>query len=465
MISRRSLPAVLIVAAVAAACPPTKPKEGPGPLLTLDKTSALAAANANLRSVLVGGAGASGLIGRAAILDTLAAGSGICTLDGAEGENSRCVNVELQRDAEALADEMAARVLNALNVETEEATRLVLKLDAERACDGENDCIRAFTDVPVRLELTSRIEHHIDVALLADDARLRVAAVKLYPNEVSVELDLGLLKSAMGDFLKAAGADEAALPETLRGRVRFALERLAEREYAASFHVLSSIEIGMSEPAVEVLIENASPMFALRFDEDGEEIEVASHINAITGRLPLGSLIEDESATEVVAFRLGEARSTASLNLRGDGAIVIENLNPAEGSVTVGGLPLFSFNSSAQKMVVRPINEGVRFEVSPSLNVRAAFDLQNLAARVSDVPSWLMNEELSLKLEGAAEPTVEFTDAENMIKMLAGSMNIHSRAAGRTVNVATGECLVVDERAEDDPARHPIELLSSGLCR
>lgn len=464
MISRRFLPAVLFVAAAATACPPEPDPLQPKPLLTLDKTSALAAANANLRSVLVGGAASSRLLGQAPLLDDLASGSGVCTLDAETGE-TRCVEAEFEGDAENFADEIAARVLNVLNVEVEEEKRIVLKLDAERVCDGEADCIRAFNDVPVRIELTSRTDKEIDLALLVDEPQLRVASLKLYPNEVSVELDLGLIKSAMGDFLKAAGADERALPETFSGRVRFAIEKLGEREYSASFHVVSAIELKVKEPAISVRVEAASPAFSIRLDEEAAIIEIASMFQQISGRLPLGAVIEDENVAGELAFRLGKMSSVTTLNLGGDGSIVIENLDAGEAEVTVDGLPLFSFDSSVQRIVINGTEDGIRVAVSPSLVARAAFDLQNIADRLSDIPSWLMNEELTLKLEGAAEPAVRFSDEHNMIEMLFGSMSIHSRAAGRTVNVAAGQCLLADESSEESSAQHPIELLSAGMCR
>src|SRR5262245_22520024 len=159
---------IACLCAGALACDPPEPNEPP-PLRVIEKSSALAAANANLRSILIGSAQSSAVASRSAILDDIAMGSGECSTSG------ECFDSSLESDADETAREIAERVLNVANIEIEEEKRIVLKLIPERVCAEASgvpdaECVRVFTEVPVRIELTSRVENDIDIALLIDDA-------------------------------------------------------------------------------------------------------------------------------------------------------------------------------------------------------------------------------------------------------------------------------------------------------
>jgi hypothetical protein len=462
------------ISAAAIACDPD-PNPEPPPLRVIEKSSALAAANNNLRAVLIGSARASAVVGRSAVLDQLADQTGEC----AAGD---CLDNQLENDAEETADEIAERVLNVANIEVEEEKRIVLKLIPERVCaEGSStvdaECVRMLTEVPVRIELTSRVENDIDIALLIDDAQLRPATLQLHRSMLGLELDLGAAKMAAISFLTAAGESTSEVPSTLSGRIRLALEKNADLDYTASFHVLAPIAVALEDMSFNVTA--ASPATSIRFDAILEQITHKASFGEISGRLPLALVYGSDDCVDSpngpvcepndppageVGFKIGAMRSTTVVGANQD-ALAIEDINFGSGiQLTIDNLPLISFDADVDRVSIMGTDDGLKIAVSPSLNAVLGLDFQNIVDRVMDIPSFLMNEELSFRLDGAAEPSVGFSDDENAIEMLAGTMNIHSRAAGRSVEVAAGQCLLVDETKDVDQVQHPIELLSAGMC-
>src|SRR5687767_12667377 len=114
------------------ACGTDRPPDNqPPPLLTIEKSSALEAANANFRAVVVGAARSGGFAEDKALLDLLPFGSDPIACD----PNTGCPeSPTMEERATDMADELAARILTVANVEVEEPTRLVLVMKPSVYC-------------------------------------------------------------------------------------------------------------------------------------------------------------------------------------------------------------------------------------------------------------------------------------------------------------------------------------------
>src|SRR5689334_24778863 len=99
----------------------------------IEKTAALGAANGNVKAILVGGARAGVMLDDSAFVEGIAKRSWACPSEPG-GASDNCVDLALEQSANSAAEELADRILNLANVESEEGTRIVVRLAPERIC-------------------------------------------------------------------------------------------------------------------------------------------------------------------------------------------------------------------------------------------------------------------------------------------------------------------------------------------
>jgi hypothetical protein len=208
---------LLCAAALAIACAgkdtSTSGDHQPPPRV-IDSQSALSTANTNFRAHFTGAAKAGLVANDSKLLKQVLSTSGASCASipqpsgtsGAPAPGSspcRMPDLKLDDQATSSADDIAQKILNSANVESAEPTKVVLKIPAERLCGSSTgagasggsvppgppqqppqtssnaDCIKTFTDVPVRLELTSHGDNDIDIALLIGQGRANPATLFL----------------------------------------------------------------------------------------------------------------------------------------------------------------------------------------------------------------------------------------------------------------------------------------------
>lgn len=563
-------PSVLAFASLATALSACSDDRGgggdPPPLRNIEAQSALLTANANLRSILTGTVRASAFARDSGILGDLFS-NGEVRCDTKSAGDTTCSSTEGgstdEDEAAEVADEIADRILNVANVETAEATRIVLKLSPERVCANDStssggesaprppsgssgsegfaapppsdpdptapeppptvdeECVRTLTQVPIRLAITSRAEGDIDLSVLVGDLRVNPINVSLYDDEISAEIDLSAAKEALSSLLEAAGEDAADLPSAISGRAQLALEKNGENEYTASISILSAIDIasGTGDSAFRITIAQAAPLHTLHIDGNARLLTSEASWRAVDLELPLDALFGSEDApSSCVAGPDGRTTCTTpppAQPVRGmvgvhvpgfTGTALVDGNTDAIGisglglgsetlRVTIDGEPLFGLDLNPTTgrrldLVLNPgtTGEGVTLRVKPQLDLVAALDFANIADRIEDVPSWALDEELEVKLDGAAEPEIQIDDMELgfdddetsspppgntttmstpdvIARVLAGRFSIRSRALARSVVVSAGECLIAaGSNASESGNAHPVESLEAGVC-
>lgn len=491
----RRLASICLMPVAIAACGGEPDRPGgngePPPLKTIEKTSALAAANANLRSILTGSARSANFANESQLLGDVFSMADDCASpapqpgDPPPPDDPSCADIELEQPATETADRFAEDLLNIANIESEEATKLTLKVVPERVCDMDQKCIDALTANPLRFELTSRVENDIDVAVLVGEARTNPVNLQLYRSELAVEVDLGAAKTA-AESLAAAFGESAELPGTFSGRVRFSIKKNAENNYSVTLAIVSAIDVSIDQDGERIAFHAGAANPAFKIDVDGNQKKLVTTLGfgELSGEVPLSSMFGSDAApctidmngNEVcdpppppvvgtVGYRLGALKMSTVITEAEMETATVDGIDFGNGfAMTIDNRPLVSFDADVRTVKVSSTAEGVRIGVLPSLTANLSLDFQAIADRImEELPPYLLDDDFTLELKGAAEPALMIHEMNSAIEVVAGSLSIRSRAAGRTVEVNAGQCLLSDDAMEGSEP-HPLELLSGGMC-
>ncbi len=456
----------------------------PPPLVKLEKTSALEAANRNLRSVLVGAAHAGQFAeGQALLGDLFRLGDDVAVSCPEGTDCPQPTEQTLEDEAAAMADDLAARILNVANVEVEEETRIVLALDPQLACADDAGCSQALAQIPVRIELTSRRENDIDLALTVGASP--VATAQLYRDHLAVDLDLG---AAMDASTALAAAGEGSLPQvsgTIRGRIRLELSVNGANDYTLALSITSPINVDatVNGETLAIAVGVAQPLASLRIDGATPKVVFESNSGPFDLTLPLAIFASQEVSNDCPpdspdcvptepspaltgTLGLHVAPSTAKVTIDAANRIAIDRLVVGGMNATYDGTQIVSLSVNGGQQLSADVtsdDSGVSVSVAPQLDVRATIDLSPLADQLTDVPAASLRDSLQLLLNGASTPAVRFSDSQ--VEVLQGRLSLSSSAAGRTVVVEAGRCLESVEPDPDQTSEHVLDLLAEATCR
>lgn len=518
--ARVALSSSLIASALACDPAETRPIGDNPPLQTIEASSALATANGNLRANLLGGALSAETIAALGILSARPDSTG-CAAPG-PGEPVVCDPPadDLEAEMNQMADEIAARVLNIENVESQESTMVRLRLRPEIACaesDGtpDADCVQMLTQLPVTVELTSRRANDIDARIRFGSSA--IIETGLHQTQLSVELDFAALLAVMQQVEQITG-DDLELPDRATGRVRVELTAQGPEVYQLLLGILAPIDIagsadgeryavkaGVANPAISLHIDGITPELSAQTNWGAIDLELPFAVFegspetcvAAPGEEPVCNRPEPVTASATLGVHV--PASSASLLVGADEVVRVTGARTSGPmTATINGLPLFSvdLNANSGRQLDLEASEGqngVLIKVKPSLQLLVDLDLRNLVSLTNDeIPSWALDEIFELRLDGAAEPTVELRgvsdsgnvsspdpgnggapapeplpQVEELLKVISGNLSISAQRAGQSVQVGPGMCLMATEPTTDPAPSsepHPISLLSGQLC-
>lgn len=491
-------PALLTSALFLFGCPGEEPTDLP--VLTPREVSSaelLADANANLRTHLVGAEAAAEDVDVAALLGELLPTTeepapppcpepGPCDEPAPEPEPSM--------DAAAIADMMAAEVLHADHIEASSPTSVTLRFDdAMCPADGETgardpDCVAAAAQLQPRLHLTSLLPGDVDAALQIGATRTSVARLELHAGGLALEADLGAAKAALASLARSlddvppevlAALDAA----TVRGVVRLALTREADGAYLAELGAPSGLELEAQVEGEQLSldVEPAAQLAWMRMQPSPAEVQLGVATNGARMSAPMALLTSGEvicTSTpdgETICEEEGpafegqlEVRTPAAsldVTVAGEDRMSLALASSGPAQVKLDGRTIFEaeLTSPSATLDIQSTQDGLQIAAQPSLSMAATFDLAPIAAEL-DVPAWLVNERLEVRLDGAARPALTIEDESGRLRVDAGRLTLSSRAASVQITAEAGQCLapIEDEPSED---AHPFELLEAGACR
>ncbi|WP_157370372.1 hypothetical protein [Vulgatibacter incomptus] len=429
-----------------------------------------------------------------------------------------------------LADWLASRVFTEGNIESEQGGVVVFRLRSSVVCDRHDDDCRDLLDrVAIRLRVTSSSGDALSIAILVDGSQ--PFTVRLDPRSVGVVADLGAIRSTFeaitgGDSAPVRGParfglssdDDSGFPD-ISGKVELVLTSLAADRVELRASVLEAIDVRPHDAdGAELHVDRAVPAFVATLDGGSKKLDLASSLGAVDLGGPLAALVsgegdcyyddegglicEEEETTTGLSGHLGihlaGLEGATSLDLA-NGAEALRltgfGLGNASSVVRLDGAPLFRLDlnpNSGRHFDLTATSDagGTKIEVSPGFEMQLAIQLANVADQI-EVPSWALDELLTVRLDGAAAPAVRllhgsdeaplpplFPDdafvATPMLEVLAGTLTLESRSLP-SVSVAAGMCLYGDSDApsvgRDDPAApeaaepHPFEAFTAGVCQ
>jgi hypothetical protein len=516
MFSRTLLALPLFLACDPGREPPDNIK--PPPPITIEKSSALAAANQNLRTHLVG-AGQAGIVADDhELLSSLVPIGSDAPIACEPGTNCPEPTPDtLEAEATEMADDIAERMLNVANVIVEEPTRIVLRLKPEQACTKiqstdvngnvtsapDPDCVQMLTQVPVEIEISSRREGDIDLVLTIGPHS--VGKIEAYRAKIAAEIDLGAAMDAAEALAAAGGEPMEEVTGSIRGRVRAEIISNGPRDYTFQISIVSAIDIDATIGGETLMVDigTSVPLLSVRLDGNAPKIVVESNTGRIEATIPLGAFSSGEVACPpppqgqppepcggtsglsldgVMSISIGETHTQWTFDTSNE----VKAEYGLKGGVQVryDGLPLLSYevnpnNGEAFSARLVSEDEGFLFAVSPLLDLRTTFNLRNLGEELDpETPDFLLEDSIQLILNGAPEPAVRYrtysvtettpegtiTTEKSAIEVVAGRLALSSAAAGKTVVVEAGLCLDTIEADPNQPAPHPFELLTGATC-
>lgn len=427
------------------------------------------------------------------------------------------------------------------------------------------ECVQALAANPIRLAVSSRTEGNLDVVITV--GANRAGTIDIDATEVGLTLDLGQLAASAGALTGLIGSDSFNTPDVMEGAIRLSISRTNADQFTAALAITRAIrienqdddgytlQVAASVPTVSATLDGTSRLTttvnvgAVAFSGDASTLSDAL-FDGCAGEAPTrGGSTEPgnpggdrapapnpEPPTtgcdeQTLAGRLGlhvpGLTGTAVVDIGSD-AISINGfgLGDATTELTLDGdvLAALDLNATHQRradVTTSRVSDGIETRFRPAVEARAQLNFRHVSDQLTDLPAWLLDEDLRVTFDGAPEPTLVMlvgrsgtaTDrpvpppgggdgggngapappdpdpdpaptAESVVKVVAGSLSLSSRSA-QTIRVGAGECL----KAERDGPRstspgttrptdpvpppggnvtsddgHPFDALSAGAC-
>ena len=483
----RSHPLLLVLPFFTLGCPEPPRKADPIENRPIQLSSALTAANQNFRTSFVGAARAGEFSAEHELLKGIVGGATTCQA----GQTCEPDPEALEKSADELASEVATKILHVANVKSEEATRIVLQLDPEQACDEirtvddqgapvtqlDQSCVDALTQVPVQFTLTSPSDGDIDVAIRVGSHH--VGSIELHSEHIAATLDFGAGLDALQALAEASGDPMEELAGTIKGQVRAELRRNAANDFTASLSVLSPIRVDatVEGEALSLDIGTSSPLWSLRFDGNTPQIVSEANLGGATATIPYAIFpIDQAGACETEPCDAPERPSgILEVNIpKISSKVTLDTTDTVKTELSVGGPYTLRYNgllvasvdlnpnngrSVAAKLTAEQ-NDNFLFAFSPLLETQTVLKFSNLPN--FDAPSILSNDTLRLLLDGDSEPTLRYRAQSEQVEVVSGRLTLSSQAAGRSVIINTGMC--IDPGQEVPEGSHPFDTLAEAVC-
>jgi hypothetical protein len=358
------------------------------------------------------------------------------------------------------------RLLAEANVEAKTDTSVTYLLKGDPTCRPLPSAIAAGRVDQVDLECASDLAKlQIRVVVSRDGDGYRFA-VRLGPDRLELstfivhtdllgwEMDLNMARKAADFANMALGKASDPFPfASLQGRVKVAVQKLADKRARVTFSVLETFDLeGKSSDPFKVTIAASDPLLAVTGDGTTKEVTLKLTQPRTDLRLPwdpsdtgakntdlhiqLGGLFGETRLSgandDVVLTGVGIAPSFAEVR---SSHIVDVAFNPANGNkvdVKVTSLP----------------GDRARIELTPRFDLSVGMAFDAIASELKSAPpAFLLHETYSALLADGTPVVVETVNGNDTgfaggIKMVAGSLKLSTSSdAAATVSVPTGQCL------------------------
>lgn len=404
------------------------------------------------------------------------------------------------------------------NIESSERREITYLIKGQNVCSYAGlagpelqECITVVDSMQLRLVVTSPQENDISIDVLVGDSRYNPISLDIWQDKLAVELGLGdIVDSAkfLADTIDGEDISED-IPDTIKGRVRAELSVAGAQSVATRFSVLEAVQIADAEEGFDIKLAVADPAVTMIMDGAAKTIDYEVNWSAISLTFPetsgegyyddvTGEYIEEEGTTHTYALALAGLTGQGIFSAD-DESVTLNNLGLGDGKATLDIDTKRVFEADLNPNAGRAFDvtvamqeqdgeESVDITVSPELDLSLAFKFAQLANAVEDfdIEPWMMDETLDISFSGTT-PTLHVAD--ELVKVVSGTLSLTSVARGETITVNADQCLVdayedhvceptavgVDgEDASPSPEQpacgeetgddHPFAYISAGAC-
>jgi hypothetical protein len=365
------------------------------------------------------------------------------------------------------------RLLAEQNIETKTEEQIVYLLKGDPTCrplpsraagmvgpaGPDAECAEQLAKLQVRVVARGDGDG-VRLQILLGPDKHELSAFVIHSALVAWEMGLASAKKAIqfaNDTLGEAQDPDLVALETFEGRWRASLAKLGEDHVKAELAILEKIRVAGTEPMGAFSTEATPALFSL----------------TANGVAKTATLKLDARATEIGAP--WDPRKTGAQNrdltisiggLHGETTISeaqeevrFTGIGVGKSFVAVRGTHIFDLDlnpADGRKLdLVAKVIAGdrPRFEISPKLDLTAAFNLAAVAADFAEPPQgFLADDTLGLSLAGASPVVVQGRPAgaggeeQAGLEIVAGTLTLTSqKKPASNVTVPAGQCLVVAE--------------------
>ncbi len=410
---------------------------------------------------------------------------------------------DVQQDYDELAELIEQRIFHEDNVEAETGDAVLYLLDGQRICDeddyiepeGYDDCVEEVDAAEIRLEVAKYTDGSLQIDVLVGPDEIHPVTFASSSSEIAVTANLGQFEPAAEHLADVTGEDAEEFPDQFSGQVRAGLAT-AGSEVRFSVDILDDLEVSGDD--FELFVEASGEVFALGADTGQElfesvvdfgQIEASGQYTPPAEPVPVGEDdqpddFEEPEQPDPVDMKLQMAGvSATTLFDPGTDDVQFEDVGLGGGptklfiqdeevlnidlSAGVGGL----FDAAALMM-----DDGLKLSVEPGVELNIGFGFHRVLDEFDDFEDWMLDETLTIELNGDANPALLLRDAG--LEVLRGHLSLQSEATDAGATAYAGQCLIEDygepaalpeeDGYDDDPYAeddyHPFEAIEAGQC-
>lgn len=414
------------------------------------------------------------------------------------------IALDLDTPHQELSKLIKENILIPDNIEAQTATEITYLLKSQNVCaTAENesergDCVEVLDKMQVRLVVTSPAVDTFNVAVQTGVNRINPLNLRVAPDKLGLEGDLGAAKASLEQLKAAMNLTELELPASASGKISANIERLADKSYKATLATLAPVRI--TDAAMDIKLDVANPAATITLNGNTKQLTYAMDLAAIDIKLPFYEYtVREVEVTDEDGFtytdyeQLRGAQHSAQLQLGGLSAQItldgLQNtihatdlgLGNATSRLLIDQEEVFSveLNPTQGRRVDLSVDDsGAKpiLEIKPALDLKMIFAMAKLQDKLQDldVPGWMLNDTLTIKADGANPIRIE-PQPNDSLKVLAGALTFSSLTQQKTHNIQANQCfgpsddddvIITESEMPDAPEDdHIINLLAQRVCK
>lgn len=365
--------------------------------------------------------------------------------------------------------------------------------DEKERLEDEAECAERLATNPFQLFVTSDAVGDLNISFQVGAEATEAFNLQLHDDQISFHLYLEPFDRLLANLVRP---EDFELPTTRSGSLGVELRQDATSIYTVRFAILEdlSMEAEEGQETVEVTLGQAENPGSITIDGEATTLDGYLELGVIYGALPwqwiVDTFYDDEGYSEwneelgydewIDPTEPPEVDETVSLDLPGvTGTLAYSaaddvfrltgmGLGDASTLIMVDGVQITSLDINEDNgrvmdlALTSPADLDLGFIFSSDFEIKANFAWHQVKGVFEDLPEFLMDETLGVRMDGSAAPELQILDIEEdtQVQMSSGRLTLFSSAMLDDIVIEEGECITsIDEDTltdEEIEAQHDL---------